>query len=346
MKPTIYVLQMATILYLIGICSSCKKNDYQMKNLSSENKIEIALTNSFPKKKLEKKGIYLWRSWHIADDPQGNIYVSDQRINRVLKFSLEGKFLNRFGRGGQGPGDMNGPSDLIATEDQIIINEKDRIQFLDREGNYLHSFKTFKGYHKIALYKNYIYALSIIMDPEMDLVDVLSKEGEILFSFGECFKFKKELFPLNLCNLVINNNTLYIAFKHFPIVRKYSLQGELLEELRINNNVMKDREKKNLKAYKTSLRGKKVGFFPVINNICVTENSFFLLHLQQTIEITEFGHDGDLLAIYWCPRPEKYDSEDFIVREVDDSILFYLLQFMPDKKIDIFRPKKILNERG
>jgi len=337
-----------TILFFLGLSFSCKyksRENTSNTNLQDtfpnpDSKTEIELKNTFPKKKLLEKGISLWSSWHMTNDPNGNVYVSDQKMERILKFNSDGNFLAQIGRTGEGPGEFRSPSDLIVTEEGIIIKEISRIQFLNKKGDYLSSFKDFKGYHSIEICNDgSICAAPIIVRQELKLIDILSKEGEVLFSFGDCLKFEKELAALNQCSIAINDNNIYIAFFFFPIVRKYSLNGTLLAEFKLNYESMVKKEKRNLKSYKSSLKGQKKGFWTVINNIQATKNGFYLLHMHQIIEILEFDSNGNLKASYWCNRPKEFSAIDFFVQNENNIKSFYLLEYSPQNEVSVFRPK-------
>lgn len=45
----------------------------------------------------------------LAGDAAGNLYVLDRMGRRILKYDSRGRFLGRFGRGGNGPGELGSP---------------------------------------------------------------------------------------------------------------------------------------------------------------------------------------------------------------------------------------------
>ena len=51
----------------------------------------------------------------VCEDGKGDFYVLDQREQKVLKFSPDGKRLGAFGRKGQGPGDFQSPGRIAFT---------------------------------------------------------------------------------------------------------------------------------------------------------------------------------------------------------------------------------------
>lgn len=58
----------------------------------------------------------------VVLDDAGNIYILDAGNYRIQKFDPEGKYLDSFGREGQGPGEFNSPSSLdIDSEGSLFI---------------------------------------------------------------------------------------------------------------------------------------------------------------------------------------------------------------------------------
>src|SRR5512143_1405390 len=51
----------------------------------------------------------------VCEDDKGDFYVLDQRDQKVLKFSPDGRRLGAFGRKGQGPGDFQSPGRIAFT---------------------------------------------------------------------------------------------------------------------------------------------------------------------------------------------------------------------------------------
>lgn len=80
----------------------------------------------------------------IAVDGLGNLYLLSQRDNAVLKYSPEGKFMDRFGHNDpfakeENPGDFSGSVGAIAvdSEGRIYVTDFDGIKVYSNAGNYL-----------------------------------------------------------------------------------------------------------------------------------------------------------------------------------------------------------------
>jgi hypothetical protein len=84
----------------------------------------------------------------IIADEAGNIYVLDSRDCTVKKFDPHGKFVARFGRKGQGPGEFESPVGVCFDEDgRLLVGDRmGRIALFDASGAHLNSLKTDRFY--------------------------------------------------------------------------------------------------------------------------------------------------------------------------------------------------------
>lgn len=305
-----------------------------------ENSVELEKKFSFPSKELMDKDVILWSAEFMATDSSWNIYVSDARANRILKFDSAGQFLKQIGQKGKGPGELLNPRHILIIKNSCIVNDtlNGRIQFFDENGKYVKTFKVFKGYYDIVVNDNgLIYATPLNNQPY--LIDVLSKDGQLLYSFGRCMRFKYDQQQLNFCKLALNKKgELFVAFTYFPIVRKYSQKGKLLAEFRINHKAMKFQEEINLKRISARSKG-KVGYVQVISAIKVYDDNFYILHNMPRIEILEFDNGGRKKSIYWYVESYDYTAEDFLIQNRGNEKIFYLLTGTPDNTIDVFKPR-------
>lgn len=78
----------------------------------------------------------------VAADGLGNIYALGTMTNAVYKFSPEGKFINRFGGSGNGPGKLSHP-DGIAVDGRgnVYVGNWPGIHVYDPDGGYLGSIE-------------------------------------------------------------------------------------------------------------------------------------------------------------------------------------------------------------
>jgi hypothetical protein len=77
---------------------------------------------------------------YFAVDNQGNIFVMDQKENKVKIFSPSGRLLSSFGRKGQGPGEFQTPAQIgFDREGNLYVHEYlgRRLQYFSRNGKWI-----------------------------------------------------------------------------------------------------------------------------------------------------------------------------------------------------------------
>lgn len=309
-----------------------------------ENAIELELKFFFPAKEMEEEDIYLWSPLQLFQDSSGNIYVPDQKRHAVMCFDSSGKFIRKIGKQGQGPGDFLTPGDVFVTKDYLVVRDigNSRFQYLDLEGKYLRSFKFFKTYASFVINENDLVIGALFPRSSYNvrnLIDVLSPEGGLLYSFGEPLIYKDISVTLSNVKLGLNKKgELFVSFNLFPIVRKYSLKGELLAEYRIENKTMNDKEKFNKKM--NLIRPKqRVPYYPCIFDIQVVDDAVYLFHYDgvSRFEILEIDKDGKIKNTYYW-KTEEYTSREFLVRKNGGEMKFYILNGTQDR-IDVLGQK-------
>jgi hypothetical protein len=293
--------------------------------------IELELVYSFPTKEQEEQDQYFWDPYGIVSDPIGNIFVVDFS-NMVFKYDSEGKFLKKFGQSDQGPGDLSRPLHTISLNDSIVIAEDRnmRLQYFDFEGN------TKKNEDGL------IFGIPFSRtDNESQLIEVLSPEGMLIYSFGDLLDYKYDHNRLNRAFISLNKKgEILVAFEHFPIVRKYSQKGTLVAEYHIETEMMVEKEKHNKELYSYRPQA-RVNYIQAIH--CAKEfgdHLFMLDYVPPRIYIMEMNEEGKLENTYWAKVGEKYFAFDILPKKEKNQMMFYVLQKNPEAKINIFARKK------
>ena len=307
--------------------------------------IELELIASFPTKEQEDNGIYFVQGRHITRDQANNIYISDMRGNTIFKFDSGGQFLNKFGRAGQGPGDLSLPHFFhITSNNEIIVGETGnmRFQFLDSNGAYISSFKIFRGYISwITDKKGRIFAVPRLHPELKNIVEVLSPEGELLESFGEPLKFKYDMPIYNDANICINNrDEIFVGFKHIPLIRKYSLNGVLRNEIKLAGDLFEEKERSNIENQSRIERTERSFYKPIVCDLQSSAEGFIFMHNYPRLEFYEHNSAGEILKSYWVELSSDYMADSFsLILDKRGGVKFYVLQLYPESKVDIFIPK-------
>ena len=207
---------------------------------------------SFPNEELEKEGIFLASPVNMCLDQRGNINISDHKDNSIKKFSPEGNFLYKIGTAGQAPGELLKPL-FVCTDNKnnlfVYDTGNSRIQVFKPEREFLSSFKIFKAYISMAVTRQgHILLSPYTSDLKEPLIEVLNKNGNLINSFGERIKFKHNTIAHNEIFISLNNkDEVFIAWRNFPIVRRFSKEGKLLSEYKVNYKLVKELAKSNYK---------------------------------------------------------------------------------------------------
>lgn len=310
-----------------------------------ENAIELEKINSFPSAEAEKAGVYLWRPLGIISIPNNRILINDQKVNKIFMFDSNGNFIKTFGRPGQGPGEFGNPFTLTADSEFIYVgdNSNRRIHFFDFDGNLILDIKMFKSLFDLERGKNGLfYGVPLRSLSEDNLVDVLNENGEIVNSIGvRKYGDKDSNWQIpNMTNISLNeNNELYMAFKFFPLVRKYAENGELLQEYHLKHKVMQDKAAMNKEKIKNSNANPGFGWRVAINAILAQKDGFAILNDFPRTKIIEYTDAGRIKEIYYYKGDYNTLITDFIIVEIEGNKHFYLLKTQPKYEVIVFRPK-------
>lgn len=317
------------------------------KYLLPENAKEMAFEYSFPTEEMIGQDVYIKKGACLSTDLDGNIYVVDSLRSVILKFDQKGRFLKKIGVRGQGPGDLFDPRYLhVDKNGDLIVYESGnrRFQILNSDGQYMKSFRVFRHYKSCSFYNGKMFVTGIEYKKDAKLVDILDMEGSLVDSFGEQIRFKNvtdEMLGSTNFKLISTNQKgeIFIAWEYFPVIHKYSESGNLLNKFEVNYERLIDWGKMNYETIKNP--GKNPHFILVNRAIKAKTNGFYILSPTSRIEILECSDEGEIKNIYWANNPEdKFICKDFLIREDQNNLWIYILQFYPENNIYIYTINK------
>jgi hypothetical protein len=126
----------------ITIISNPKEPIYQGEVLKLEKELVIGGAEAAGEGAFSSIG----PSGSVDIDDEGNIYILSPRDAAVFVYDPHGRFLRKFGRPGQGPGELGPVQSIFISDDTVVINDLSRkISIFSRNGNFLRSFST-KGF--------------------------------------------------------------------------------------------------------------------------------------------------------------------------------------------------------
>ena len=357
-KLTLYIILSLIFTLLVALSSFSQVGGFSNESIEdiwkkwlkkypiAEDAIELEFQHSFPTPDQVNRDIFLWGATRIDQLSNGNIVVLNTKANELLIFNEKGNYIKKFGRKGQGPEEFQHPIGLSVTPELIVVsdNSNRNIQFFNVEGDYIRSFKVMKAYIDIAVSKDgFIYAAPLRVTPESLLVDVFDFTGKLLHSFAEAeFGNKQSSWQIpNFISMNLNdNNEVFVAYEHFPLVCKYSKVGILNSKYSIDYEVIN----KHIEPNYDNLNNNKSGDFwrVAIASIRTGSDGFYILHNWPRVEILEYDNNGKLQNDYYY-NLELWDAGfwDFLVFEKEGEKTFYLLMRVPENEILVFRPKEI-----
>ncbi|MCP2598803.1 hypothetical protein NLC36_05630, partial [Candidatus Aminicenantes bacterium AC-335-L06] len=189
-----------------------------------------------------------------------------------------------------------------------------------------------------------IFAAPILRTKKSFLIDVLTQDGKLLYSFGKPKDFKYGWIQLNFIKLATNvKGEIFAAFIHFPIIRKYSPEGKFLAEFRVRHKAVDLAEKMNQTRISKQMR---TGFIAIIDGIKSLGNKIYISHSAPRWKIFEFDSYGKQKRLYWHLPSWDVHYTDFLIQKKGNKKVFYFLQSTPENKICVFIPKIIKKPKG
>jgi hypothetical protein len=125
--------------------------------------------------------------------------------------------------------------------------------------------------------------------------------------------------------LSLSGSEIIAAFQHYPIVRRYSQNGILINEFRMNSKILNELEKYNDKKDFTNPRPRVLNLPVLVEGISVLGDRLFILLGLPRLEILEYGLDGKPRNTYYSDIPKEIIRMwRLIVTEEEDGLRFYV----------------------
>ena len=177
----------------------------------------------------------------IATDDNERIYVLDYKENNVKIYNKNGKFVKKFGKKGQGPGEFYLPRTVIITnQDEILVQNIRSLAFFSLEGDFKRSLSVAQvrlGRINIDSDGN-ITGLCIIRDDENPRYELKKFDSELnyLYSLGSSPlpNARRDgfnpLFPVLRWN-VINRNQIVCGYMKEYELKVFDAKGNLIRKI-------------------------------------------------------------------------------------------------------------------
>lgn len=173
------------------------------------------------------------------EDAAGNLFILDDREFCVKKFDAERRFLGRFGRKGQGPGEFEFPMsvDVAASGQVIVATGTSEFHVFDNDGVFVDRFRLppYRGISPAVLGSDRVVAYAFQLDGENSrgnpVLAVFDFRGQVRHEFGEPFLLDtaRKTWNANFLNLAVDGDeNIYAAFSSLNRIEKYSPDGRLV----------------------------------------------------------------------------------------------------------------------
>jgi len=345
------ILIFFSLIFLFYIYSLPDYAENLTENELSE--VNLKLKGYFPSPDPEKDGLIFRQLGSIASDSDGRIALLDMGECRVYLFSPSGKLISSFGRKGQGPGEFYFPIKVGFYKDLIYVFSSGdrRLQFFKDDGSFIRLTRLFKSYSDLCIGDDGKLYCSVLMKPGAGpkLIDVLSDDGSLEFSFGEPEKIDD--LPLGYTNqvkvLTLSQRLVLLGFITTGQVKIYDRQGKLSRNILTLRDYLKNDFDFNLKQFDRLAQGKKVGYKHLFESVKVIEDDvYFLRSLPDRYEIIQMDKNFRLTKryTYKFKKSLKKYCLDFNLRESQNKgcLEFLIIELNPEAvRVIILTPEKM-----
>jgi len=169
----------------------------------------------------------------------GNIYVFDDGNSRVVRLDSNGNFIAEFGQKGSEPEaiERGGLNDSIAVDENENVYVSDpatpKVLIFSSNGTFQRSFRVPFVMTSIAVNEKREIFLTADTTRSTELIYVFSETGKFLRRFGERLIKSPGRLARNM-NIAVAacdaNDNLFVAFRSWPLIRRYSPEGKLISE--------------------------------------------------------------------------------------------------------------------
>ena len=286
----------------------------------------------------------------IAVGRSGNVYVFDDGNSRIVKLDPRGKFIAAFGQPDSGPGAVRpgGLNDSIAVDEDENVYVSDpgtpRVLIFSSDGRFQRSFRLpFPSTSITVNRKREIFVIPDTTRPT-ELIYVFSDSGKFLRRFGERLIKSPGNLARNM-NIAVaacdTNDNLFVAFRSWPLIRKYSPEGKLISEnqFTIPSELIPDSQRTN---YSLDFFAKypDSAFIPPIITHSISINGrgtgYLLLNAHS---IVIFAQSGKVSRQFHFRAPR--DRENIFIRLVTSLTLKAPTYFLDTHSGEIYASSKL-----
>lgn len=292
------------LLVFLGFCDQKPgKKDFSLKK-----ELEIGL--------LEGDEDYIFGL--IADvkiDSLGNIFVLDAKMNRVVKYDRDGKFILRFGEKGVGPGEFEYPRAIaLDSSGRVYVLDFRRVILFDDGGSFVKSFSIdFMG---IDIALNDKGNLLILGARDNQLFNVYGREGKYLYSFGNLVDIPEEYSKFKNASLFRTPLRLWANGNKIFVMNPYKYEIWLYENEKLKSKLTRRSPDYIKPKFKEDVPG---GFSAVVSGN-------FIFEKNNTMYVYYNGKKASWLDVFVDGKLTISKEVKGILSAMDDKGKFYFIE--------------------
>jgi hypothetical protein len=198
-------------------------------------------------------------------------------------------------------GELKFPSNIRYAQNRLYVSDNDGIKVYSPDGKFERLIRCFIGIFFFTITDKQAFLVSPLIrnpEPEDPLLIEIDMNGKQLRSFGHRTNGHNGID--DQAYLALYGNSIYVAYKHRPLVEIYSFEsGSLVKSFNVNHPVFNTLEKElQSKGVSEKQRQGRVYVPRYLAGIQVWKGRVFLcLHLPEP-EIWEMNEQGDLRQTY------------------------------------------------
>lgn len=234
-------------------------------------------------------------------DSEGNIFIANAKSKENYVFILknDGSLVSRFGRQGQGPGEIQTPKELaISKKNEIFITDREKVIVFSNAGQFQRELRINTDYQKIIpLDGNRYLAIAVRLNQDLSqsfqviLCSSTLEELKILDSSKiESFETaaKVNIIP-TLVYWERSDSYIYTGNTEEYEIRKFDFSGEPIGSIRKEQKAIplsdgdRERYKQRLQNYPPQIRGNFFipDTFPPIRNIVALDDKWLFIQTYE-----------------------------------------------------------------
>ena len=311
----------ALVFALFQFNSCAKDLTFKVAEFSLEKHFEIGV--------LDGDESYIFGSINDVEiDSYGNIYTLDTKMTQISKFDNQGKFILKFGKKGEGPGEFSFIESMaLDAENNIYVLDSPKVNVFDERGDFLRLFKHSSIGIDISID---VKGNLIILGPKGDTIfHKYDKNGDYLYSFGSSFKVPDEFSEFRQAYMFRLPIRVWTLKEQIYVMNPYKYEIHIYENNKLIDKLSKPTPNYLKPEFKQHESGGFAGF--------VSGNLFH--KIDDKLFVFYNGKKANWLDIYENQKFLKSLEVKGILCAIDDNSKFYFAEEEDYPKLVVYKMK-------